>query len=213
MLGLPPQGEATRLLLVRHADTDVSMQGRCFGRLDVGLSGEGRRQASELGAVLRGVPLAAVGSSPLVRALVTAEAIARPHGLRPLALDALREIDFGELEGLTYDEIRAERPDLYQEWMESPATVRFPGGESLAYLRARVLPAVSEIVKRHRGEVVAVVAHGGVVRVVLADALGLADGAAFRLRLACGGLSVVDRLEGAAVVQAVNALLTEHVSA
>jgi molybdenum cofactor synthesis domain-containing protein len=211
MLGLPPQGEATRLLLVRHGDTDVSMRGRCFGRLDVGLSGEGRRQASELRTSLRAVPLAAVGSSPLVRALDTAEAIARPHGLRPLALDALREIDFGELEGLTYDEIRAERPDLYREWMESPATVRFPGGESFADLRARVLPAVSEIVERHRGEVVAVVAHGGVVRVVLADALGLADGAAFRLGLACGGLSVVDWWEGAAVVQAVNVVLTEHV--
>jgi alpha-ribazole phosphatase len=207
MLGLPPQGEATRLLLVRHGETDVSMRGRCFGRLDVGLSEEGRRQADALGAALRKVRLAAVCSSPLVRALDTAEAIARPHGLRPLALDALGELDFGEVEGLTYDGIRAERPGLYREWMESPATVRFPGGESFADLRARVVPAVSEIVERHRGDVVAVVAHGGVVRVVLADALGLEDGAAFRLGLACGGLSVVDRPPGTAVVPLVNAVL------
>ena len=207
MLGLPPQGEATRLLLVRHGETDVSIRGRCFGRLDVGLSEEGRRQADALGATLCKVRLTAVCSSPLVRALDTATAIATPHGLRPLPLDVLRELDFGELEGLTHEQIREERPELYQEWMESPATVRFPGGESFADLRARVLPAVSEIVERHRGEVVAVVAHGGVVRVVLADALGLADGAAFRLGLACGGLSVVDLWEEAPVVQAVNALL------
>lgn len=207
MLGLPPQGEATRLLLVRHGETDVSMRGRCFGHLDVGLSEEGRRQASELAAALTAGPLAAVGSSPLVRALDTAEAIAQPHGLRPLALDALREIDFGELEGLTYDEIRAERPDLYREWMESPATVRFPGGESFADLRGRVLRAVGAIGERHAGEAAAVVAHGGVVRVVLADALGLADGAVFRLDQAYGGLSVVDWVGGVPIVRVVNAVL------
>ena len=207
MLGLPPLGEATRLLLVRHGETDVSMRGRCFGRLDVGMSPEGQRQATGLRGALREFPLAAVYTSPLSRALDTATAIATPHGLRPLPLDALRELAFGELEGLTYDEIRAERPGLYREWMESPATVRFPGGESVADLRARVLPAVSEIVERHHGEVVALVTHGGVVRVVLAEALGLEDAPAFRLCLACGGLSIVDRLPGTAVVPLINGVL------
>ena len=207
MLGLPPQGGATRLLLVRHCETDAAMQGRCYGRLDVGLSPEGRRHAAELGALLADLPLAAVYASPLARALDTVAAIAAPHGLEPGAVDGLRELDFGELEGLSYDEIRAERPRLYGEWMETPTSVRFPGGESFGGLRARVLPAVSEIRERHEGKVVVLVAHGGVVRVVLADALGLEDGAVFRVAQSPGGLSVVDWTPVAPVVPLVNAVL------
>jgi alpha-ribazole phosphatase len=206
-LELPARQEATRLLLVRHADTDAAMRGRCYGRLDVGLSSEGRRQARELGAALRDLPLAAVYTSPLVRALDTAAVIAAPHDLVPATEDGLREIDFGELEGLLYEEIEAERPELYREWMEEPGSVRFPGGEALADLRARVRPTVAAIRDRHEREAVALVAHGGVIRVVLADALGLAGGALFRLGQAPGGLSVVDWVDGTPLVAAVNAVL------
>jgi alpha-ribazole phosphatase len=207
MLVLPPQGGATRLLLVRHAETDRAMRGRCYGRLEVALSAEGRRQAEQLGAALAEVPLAAVCSSPLSRALETARAIAAARGLEPVAEDGLREIDFGELEGMAYEEIQAERPDVFQAWMETPTAVRFPGGESFSDLRSRVLAAVGSIRERHAGEAAAVVAHGGVVRVVLADALGLADGAVFRLDQAYGGVSVVDWVGGAPVVRVVNAVL------
>ncbi|HXV33808.1 MAG TPA: histidine phosphatase family protein [Gaiellaceae bacterium] len=204
---LPPQGEATRLVLVRHAETDSSLRGRCYGRLDVPLSEEGHRQARGLGTALRAIPLTAVYSSPLARALATAAPIAAGRGLEPVAVDDLREIDFGELEGLGYDEIRDSRPELFHRWMETPASVSFPGGESFGDLRRRVLVAVGAVVERHAGEAVAVVAHGGVTRVVLADALGLADGAVFRLDQAHGGVSVVDRLSGGAIVRVVNALL------
>jgi alpha-ribazole phosphatase len=204
---LPAQAGATRLVLVRHAEADEAMRGRCYGRLDVGLSSEGRRQARELGAALRDIPFAAVYSSPLARALDTAAAIAACHDLEPMASEGLREIDFGELEGLLYEEIEVQRPELFREWMETPGSVRFPGGEALADLRARVLPAVVAIRERHEGEAVALVAHGGVIRVVLADALGLADAALFRLGQAPGGLSVVDWVDGAPVVAVVNAVL------
>jgi alpha-ribazole phosphatase len=206
-LALPAQAGATRLVLVRHAEADASMRGRCYGRLDVGLSPEGRRQARELGAALSDIPLAAVFSSPLARAVGTAAAIAAPHDLVPVVEDGLREMDFGELEGLRYDEIEVERPELFREWMEAPGSVRFPGGEALADLRARVRPTVAAIRQRHEGEAVALVAHSGVVRVVLADALGLADGAMFRLGQAPGGLSVVDWVDGTPVVAVVNAVL------
>ena len=207
MLGLPNRGEATRLLLVRHEETDESMRGRCYGRLDVPLSAAGRQRAEELGAVLSELPLTAVYSSPLSRSLGTAAAIAAPQGLDVLAEERLREIDFGELEGLTYDEVRAERPELYRAWMETPTRVRFPGGEAFTDLQRRVLAAAAEIRSRHDGEAVAIVAHGGVVRVVLADALGLADEALFRLGQSHGGVSVVDWLEEAPVVRLVNAVL------
>ena len=207
MLWLPPQGDATRVLLIRHAETDPELRARCYGRLDVPLSAEGRRQAGALAAALADVPLAAVYSSPLTRARDTAAPIAAGRGLEPVVDEALAEIDFGELEGLAYDEIRAARPDAFREWMETPTSVRFPGGESFADLRERVLVAIGGLRERHRGDAVAVVAHGGVVRVVLADALGLADGAVFRLDQAYGGVSVVDWLPGAPVVRVVNALV------
>jgi broad specificity phosphatase PhoE len=194
-------------VLVRHAETDAAMRGRCYGRLDVELSLKGRQQASELGTALRGISLAAVYSSPLSRALDTAAAIAAPHGLEPVVEGSLRELDFGELEGVLYEDIEAARPELFREWMETPGSVRFPGGEALADLRARVRPTVAEIRERHEGEAVALVAHGGVIRVVLADALDLADGAFFRLGQAFGGLSIVDWVDGTPVVAVVNAVL------
>jgi broad specificity phosphatase PhoE len=204
---LPEQGGATRLVLVRHAEPEASAQGLCYGSLDVALSPRGRRQAAGLGRALRAVPLAAVYTSPLRRALDTAAPLARAQGLEPLLHEGLRELDFGELEGQPYERIEAERPELFRAWMEEPWAVRFPGGEGLADLRARVLAAVGEIRERHADDAVALVAHGGVVRVVLADALGLADGAVFRLEQSYGGISVVDRLGETDVVRMVNTVL------
>jgi broad specificity phosphatase PhoE len=201
------RGDATRLLLVRHAEPDESARGRCYGRLDIGLSSEGRRRAEALGAALAEPRPAAVYSSPLSRALDTAAAFAAPLGLEPVVDDDLRELDFGELEGLTYDEIRREHGELYREWMERPAEVTFPGGEGLAALRDRVLPAVACVRLRHEGEAAAIVAHGGVIRVVLGDVLGLGDGAVFRLGLDYGGVSVVDWLDAVPIVRAVNTVL------
>jgi alpha-ribazole phosphatase len=206
MLALPERGEATRVVLVRHAETDESARGRCYGRLDVRLSPRGHRQAQALARGLADHPLAAVYASPLSRALNTARPIAAEQGLEPLVVDALRELDFGEVEGLSYDEIAAERPDLYRAWMEEPAGVRFPGGEALADLCARVLPVLAQLRARHEREAVAVVAHGGVIRVGLAEALGLADTALFRLDQAAGGVSVIDWLDGVPIVRVVNAV-------
>lgn len=207
MLALPERGEATRIVLVRHAETEESARGRCYGRLDVRLSQRGLQQAEALAASLAGLGLAAVYASPLARALDTARPIAAAHGLEPSVLDALAELDFGEVEGLRVDEMEAERPELFRAWMDDTAQVRFPGGEGLADLRGRVLPALVEIRARHERQAVAVVAHGGVIRVVLADALGLGDGALFRLDQAEGGVSVVDWLDGVPLLRVANATL------
>jgi alpha-ribazole phosphatase len=207
MLALPDQAEATRVVLVRHAETEESGRGRCYGRLDVRLSPQGLRQAQALAAALAAPRLAAVYTSPLSRALDTARPIAAAQGLEPAVIEALAELDFGEVEGLRYDEIESQRPELFRAWMDEPARVRFPGGEGLPDLRARVVPALAEIRARHEGHAVAVVAHGGVIRVVLADALGLEDGALFRLDQAEGGVSVVDWLDGVPLVRAANATL------
>ena len=207
MIALPERRGATRLVLVRHGEPDESMHGRCYGSLDVPLSAAGLRRAAAVGEALRGHEIDAVYSSSLQRAFDTARAVASAHGLEPIPRDALRELDFGELEGMSHEEIASEYPELYRFWMEDPSTVRFPGGEALSDLRARVLPEVAEIRERHEGESVAVVAHGGVVRVVLAEALELPDTAFFRLDQPYGALSVVDWIEGVPVVRVVGAVL------
>ena len=207
MLALPDRGEATRVVLVRHAAAEESARGRCYGRLDVLLSPRGLRQAEALAGALADHPLAAVYASPLTRALDTARPIAAAQGLEPAVLDALAELDFGEVEGLRFDEIEVAHPELFRTWMDDPARVRFPAGEGLDDLRARVLPVLAEIRARHEREAVAVVAHGGVIRVVLAEALGLDDGALFRLDLSEGGVSVVDWLDGVPLLRVANATL------
>jgi broad specificity phosphatase PhoE len=187
----------TRLLLLRHAMPVDDARGRCYGRLDVGLSPEGLSQAAELG---RRLEADAVVSSPARRALETAAALGEPE-----IDEKLRELDFGELEGRTYEEIERERPELFARWMRTPTEVRFPGGEGFDDLRVRAVTAASELRERHRGAAVAVVTHGGVVRALLADALGLPSAAIFRLDVGYARVSVVDWFDGdAPVVRLVN---------
>lgn len=195
----------TRLVLCRHAEPELAVRGRCYGRLDVALSPRGLRQASALAARLVELPLAAVYSSPARRALQTAHAIASARGLSPIAHPALQELDFGELEGLPYEEIAARHPGLYATWMGEPTRVRFPGGESYGDLRARVLGALAELLECHCGKTLAVVSHGGPIRAVLASCLGVSDEAVFRLDQRHGAISVVDWIGEAPLVRVVNA--------
>lgn len=193
-----------RLLLVRHAEPEESSLGRCYGSLDVALSARGREQAAQLGVDLAGVDLAAVYASPRQRAVATAAAIAEPHGLPVEPLDALRELDFGELEGRTYAEIERERSELFRQWMAAPTTVEFPGGESYPQLRSRVLAAFDELRQRHTGATVAAVAHGGSIRAALAGWLDVPDEAIFRLGVDYAGVSVVEWLGDTPVVRLLN---------
>jgi alpha-ribazole phosphatase len=192
----------SRLVLIRHGEPDESVHGRSYGSLDVPLSLLGREQADGVARSLADVSIEAVFASPLRRALETAAPLARARGLEPVAHEGLRELDFGELEGLTYAEIERERPDLYESWMRDPTGTRFPGGETFPDLRVRALKAAAEIRSAH--ETVALVAHGGVTRTILATALGMPDEAVFRLDQPYGAISVVDWIDNVPVVRAVN---------
>jgi broad specificity phosphatase PhoE len=193
-----------RLLLVRHAEAEESARGRCYGTLDVGLSAGGRAQCAALAAELAPERPAALVSSPRRRALETAAAIAAPHGLETGVVDDLRELDFGELEGRTYDEIAVTRPELYAEWMTSPTRVQFPGGESYAALKARSLAAVRRLREANGERTVVAVTHGGVVRAVLADVLGMPDELVFRIAVEPASVSVVEWIADEPLVRVVN---------
>jgi alpha-ribazole phosphatase len=189
-----------RLVLIRHAQPE--MHGRIYGRLDPALSATGRAQAWALVAGLRGVQLEAVYASPLRRALETAEPLARELGVEVTIHPSLVDIDFGEWEGRSFEELEQSDPELYRSWMTQPTRTRFPGGENFGELQARVLAAFGEI--RRETASAAIVAHAGVNRIILGNVLGLADDAIFRLDQPLAAVSVVDWIEEAPIVRAVN---------
>jgi alpha-ribazole phosphatase/probable phosphoglycerate mutase len=193
-----------RLFLVRHAEAEESARGRCYGSLDVGLSAKGRSQCVELARAFASEPIAAVVSSPRIRAVETAAAIAESHGLEVCVVPDLRELDFGELEGRTYDEIAASLPELYAAWMTKPTEVRFPGGESYADLHVRSLAAVSRLRTAEEGQTVVAVTHGGVVRAVLSDVLGMPTERIFRLAVDPASITTIEWLGEEPNVRRVN---------
>ena len=162
-----------RLLLIRHAESTGNSQRRLQGRADFPLTEHGRRQAQELAAALSRLPVTAVSSSPIRRALHTAEAIAGPLGLKVEAQVALQEYDFGELSGLTWPEIRERRPHLIEQLLSDSADFpHYPGEEGREAFRERVCGALWAIADRHAGEeAVAVVTHAGPIAVFLLDIL------------------------------------------
>ena len=157
--------------------------------------------AAQLADALRDRPLAAVYTSPLERAAVTAESIAAAHRLQPVVVDDLRELDFGEADGVPFEELP---PELQRGLLETPTRVRFPGGESYPELRVRVTSACAEIVTRHPGVEIAVVSHAGAIRAALATWLSVPPDASFRLDQSFASVNVVDVVDGMPLVRLVN---------
>jgi len=161
----------TEILLARHGETDWNRESRFQGHADPRLNGLGREQAAELAAVLAGEELAAVYSSPLQRAFETAEVVAEGHGLSPVPVDGLREVDVGSWQALTRDEVEQRFPDQFRRWLDHG-----PGwgdGESYEQMSERVLAALRDLSARHEGERIIAVTHGGPIRAALASAEGI----------------------------------------
>jgi len=177
----------TTLYLIRHAEPDASLKGRCYGTLDTGLSPTGREQAAHLSTRLADTNIAHIYASPRRRAVETAECLGRPVTIVP----GFRELDFGDFEGRPYDEIARTHPALYQQWMDRPTEVQFPNGECFTQMQARVLEAHRALLARHENQTVAVVAHGGAARIILADALGLPAPNIFRLAQRYAALNLI----------------------
>ncbi len=193
-----------RLFLLRHGETQWNREGRYQGCVDVRLSPEGVAQAEAASLALAERPLAAIYSSPLSRALETAEAIAARHGL-PVRIDpAFREICHGLWEGLTAGEVRARFPDLYAQWRATPETVTMPEGESLTEVRARVLDGLERLRAKHDGETVCLVAHGTPVRLLILEALGMTPERLWALGCPPAGLSELEFNSGSARLRRLN---------
>ena len=163
--------EPATLLLVRHAVTEQTgpmLTGRTPG---VDLSDDGRTQAAALADRLADLPVAAVYSSPIERTAQTAAAVAERHGLAVQALPGALEADYGEWTGGTLADLA--KTDLWKTVQRAPSRARFPGGESLAEMQARIVDCLEAVVADHPGEIVVVVSHADPIKAAIAHYTGV----------------------------------------
>lgn len=163
----------TKLILVRHGQTVWNKELKYQGHSDIALTTAGSEQATLVARRLAGEDIAAVYASDLSRAFITAQAIAKPRNLPVMPITDLREINFGQWEGLTYEQIYAQWPDVLGKWYTNPDEVTIPGGESFRELKDRAMRAIDELIARHHKQTIAVVSHGGTIRTILCAALNV----------------------------------------
>jgi len=196
----------TRLWLVRHGEPSAEIRGRCYGRLDAGLSDSGRKQMEQVARDLAATDFTAIYASPRLRTRESAEIIASHQRCGIQIHEQLCEIDFGDFEGMSYSEIARLYPDEYQKWMLHPTEVQFPNGESFSKMRRRVLRAAEDLLAAHAGETFAVVTHGGVNRILLAHALEIPAASLFRIGQGYAARNLIQQVDDYLSVELMNQL-------
>lgn len=161
----------TKVIFIRHGQTEWNVTGRYQGQSDVKLTEEGRAQAAKLAENFPVDQIDAIYASDLCRAMVTAETIAERFGLEVQAEPAFRELSFGDWEGLTYQQIVAKWEDAMANFMQHPDILEIPGGESFPAVQQRAMARLRELIAKHEGQTIVVVAHGAVLRTMLTAAL------------------------------------------
>jgi broad specificity phosphatase PhoE len=170
---LNPAVAATHLFLIRHGEVEGRFHRVFGGRIDMGLSPRGLEQARLMADHLRTRHFQAVYASPLKRAQQTLAPIAVQREVPPVTLPELREVDFGDWTGLNFLQVREKFGAQAYEWLHRLERGTIPNGETACTLRARVEPCLRRILRDHVGQTVAVVSHGGTIRMMLAILLDL----------------------------------------
>jgi probable phosphoglycerate mutase len=182
-----------RIIIVRHGESEWNRIGRYQGQLDAPLSELGLRQAEALAHRLRNEPIHAIYTSPLQRAARTAEAVARYHADVPFTIEpALLEIDHGDWQGLTLDEVVTRYGQQLREWRAHPTRSQMPNGESFSNILKRVLDFRDELVCQYTNQNVLVSTHDVVVKILVADALGMNMDRINRIWVTNASISVVE---------------------
>jgi 2,3-bisphosphoglycerate-dependent phosphoglycerate mutase len=153
----------TRVIAIRHGETDWNAATRIQGQIDIDLNARGREQARRVARALADEELQAVYASDLQRALNTARPLADRVGVAVRTDAALRERHFGSFEGLTWAEVEQHHPESSKRWRERDTSFGPPGGETLARFHERAVAAMAAVAARHRGQHIAIVTHGGVL--------------------------------------------------
>ncbi|CQR71281.1 Phosphoserine phosphatase 1 [Sporomusa ovata DSM 2662] len=194
----------TRLIVVRHGQTVWNLERKYQGHSDIALTDKGLRQAEAVGARLAEEKIDAVYASDLSRAFKTAEYIAAKHSLTVSVVPALREIKFGDWEGLTYEQISAQWPGLLGKLWTTPDELQIPGGESFQQLKERAYAAIEKIVAAHPDQTVAVVAHGGTIGTILCAMLGIHLNHVWNIRQDNTAVNIIEYYDGRPTITLLN---------
>jgi broad specificity phosphatase PhoE len=197
-----------RLILVRHGETEWNRQRRVQGLSDLALNETGRKQAEALGRALRNEKIDAIYSSPLRRAQETARAIASFHNVDVEILDGLKELDVGDVDGMTYEDMKIHHGEFFTRWMTDFTSVRLPGGGFVPELRDQCCTAIADIVQKERLEsddrVVVVVTHFFPIMCIICSSMGLDLSHCRRLRVDLASISALDFNAGSTVLVSLN---------
>jgi putative nucleotidyltransferase with HDIG domain len=197
-----------KIYLLRHGKVDTPDGRRmCIGQMDVPLSGLGRLQAEELGRYFQGKRISAVFSSPLSRCVETAEQTA--GGREVNIADRLAEIDVGEWDGLSFDEIRERWPELYAKRENNFDKYAPPGGETFAHALERAKPAFEEILQETTGDIV-IVAHAGINRLLLCEYTNTPLSGYFGFPQPYGCINILETQSGAVSMKSVGKMPTDY---
>lgn len=183
-----------RLILIRHGDTDYTVVRRYCGSGDIPLNTAGINQAERLSNALKGEKIDRVYSSSLKRAIHTAEIAFKEKKI--IIKDGLREIDFGKFYGLTFDQASKIYPEAYRLWLKNPLDMVFPGGEKIRDFKDRITKCYKEIVQESTENNIAIVAHGGVTRVIILHILNLSFDKFWETEQDVTALNIFDFKEG-----------------
>ena len=206
----PAQGEPTVTALLRHGQTPMSVQKRYAGRTDAPLTEVGVQQAAAAAKRLASAGLGVIVTSPLLRTVQTAQAVAAVTGAAVVTDDGFRETDFGAWEGLTFAEVRERWPAEISAWLADPE-VAPPGGESFTDVSARVTEALDRVLAARAGQTVLIVSHVTPIKMLVAAALLAPPAALYRMHLDVAALCEIDwYADGPAVLRSFND--TSHLS-
>jgi broad specificity phosphatase PhoE len=180
-----------KIILIRHGQTQWNKEELFRGRSDIPLDDVGMKQAKAITKRLSLFGIKTVYSSPLKRALETAQIIAKRSNLKVKVVDDLIDFDFGEWQGLGLKDVQEQFPETYQKWLKEPYLVNIPNGENLDTVRQRVSKALNKIVKGQQDDVV-VVSHRVINKVLILAALSLDNSYFWQIKQDVGAISVLD---------------------
>lgn len=193
-----------RIILVRHGQTEWNRQERFRGWVDIDLDETGLRQAEAAAERVARWEVAAIYSSPLRRAMDTAQIIANRLSLPVVPLEGINDMNFGIWQGLSIGEVKENYPELFDLWRYSPQRLEIPQGESLEDVRKRVVATIDDLTARHEGSTVALVTHRVVCKVLLCHLLGLDNSHFWQIAQDTTAINLFEITEGKATVTLLN---------
>ena len=195
-----------KIFIIRHGQTDGNSARKYFGITDIELNEEGLIQAGLISKRLEKENLFRIYSSNLKRAFKTAEIIAKPHRISVEPKEDLREINFGDWEGLSFQEIQKSYPHEFSKWQNNIMDFTTPHGESVLELKKRIETAFSEILNSARENNVAIVTHGGPIRVILSRMLSpnALETVFWKIRQDNAALNIIENIDNTQIISLVN---------